>query len=475
MKKKIFPLLLILIILAAIFWRFTNYSNRWTLSQDQARDAIIGMYSLENHLLPLVGPPSSAGNFSFGPIYYWFIMVFTVIFPFTGGPWIGFTLLSIFSVVLFFYLGKTLGGWPFALISGSVASFTSASVFHSTDMLNPILVSFGTTLALFSLAQLMAGKIKFALLLGFSVGLTINAHFEALGLLSLFILVIFMDSRLRGNDRRGVVYMLTGFILTLIPSFIFNFQTGGQWFSGLFNYFTSGQEKFNVVYSLKSELTFWPKLFGEVLVGIPEAGYLILLITVIAIILAWNKKWLSKFWWIIALSFIFQVVLLHFYKGPRSPVYLIVFHPFIVFLFAWSIWIFWKLNRYLGIVLLAGFLLISGYSNLKIIKIPSQLPVVYSIKEQIDSKRYPSLNIYSYGQSNQISLPLYYLYLKEGKISDQGKKIGACENVALCPTEIPPGIVKDSYLIYELDEPEKLGFAKLTKEGIYNWLFSYYK
>lgn len=57
-KKEI--ALLLVIVLFASFWRFYNYENRWTLHQDQARDAVIGLYAIEIRQLPLLGPPSSA-------------------------------------------------------------------------------------------------------------------------------------------------------------------------------------------------------------------------------------------------------------------------------------------------------------------------------------------------------------------------------------------------------------------------------
>ena len=77
--NKIEILLFCLVLFSAIFWRFTNYSNRWTLSQDQARDAIIALEAIKEKGLPLLGPPSSAGPFSFGPTYYFLIIFFTIL------------------------------------------------------------------------------------------------------------------------------------------------------------------------------------------------------------------------------------------------------------------------------------------------------------------------------------------------------------------------------------------------------------
>lgn len=113
--KIFFPLVLFF----DVFWRFVNYPNRWTLNQDQARDAIIGLYTLTQKTLPLIGPPSSAGAFSFGPIYYWLIALFTAVIPISPfGPWIGFTLLSAASVIIFYFFGRNLLGKDFAFILG---------------------------------------------------------------------------------------------------------------------------------------------------------------------------------------------------------------------------------------------------------------------------------------------------------------------------------------------------------------------
>jgi 4-amino-4-deoxy-L-arabinose transferase-like glycosyltransferase len=478
-------LLLFIILALSIFWRFYNYQNRWTLQQDQARDAIIGQYLLKTQQIPLLGPPSSAGDFSFGPIYYFVIIFFTTILPFVNGPWIGFTILSVLSVIIFFYLGKKIGGLSFAVVLGLVAAFCSASVFHSSDLLNPQLLSFFIPLSMLSLFfSLQKDKLIYPIITGFAIGAAINAHLQALVLVTFIILPLIFKKEKKIKMFLGSIL---GLGISFLPLIYFDIKNNGAWIKSIIEYITVGQNKFNISYSFISDLTiFWPSLWGEVIAGIPLLGYFLVAIFLLAFFISKIKKQFFNFFWIIFLSFVFQVIILKFYKGPRLPVYLILHHSFIVFLVAWSLWIILRFNKILGLIFIIFILSFSSYSNFKIINNPSQTPAIYKLKEKIENLRKEDKQVLSFRESNGVSLPLYYLWLREGKISNGGVKLGVCrysiqrgdnlsDYITNCPDDENLIVSFDEYKVFDLSKKSDLGnLDYLTEEKIYNWVFKRY-
>lgn len=480
-------LFLLLIILSAIFWRFYNFPIRWTLSQDQARDGIIALYSIEHHTLPLIGPPSSAGSFSFGPLYYWFIILFTLIIPTTTGPWIGFCILSTFSVLILYFFGQNLIDKKFASLLGLIAAFASLDVFNAPDMLNPMLIGFSLSLAFFSLQKIVEESKKYySIVLGISIGMAINFHLQSLSLLPLLPLaLIFNKSRLKERVKTFSL-LAVGLILSFIPLIIFDILHKGAWISSIFQYIISGQNKFNIlsswVYDLKD---FWPTLWGETITNLGVTGYLFVLLLVFSIFIIFKRRvQTSNTIKIIFISFLVQIILLHFYKGPRMPVYLIVYHPFLIFFLSYSLWIITKFHRTIGIILVLLILSISTYSNLQIINQGSQVSQVMSIKKNLEKNINGNFRVYSYESSWNISLPLFYLLKKEGKISDNGVKIGACDHVINrtedftgyienCPMNSDMIVEDKQYRIFK-EGSSSAELFEVTDQKIYNWLYSNY-
>src|SRR5579859_7282680 len=80
--------LLIAILTLALFLRFYNFTNRYSLGSETVRDAFVGIIGAQQLQLPLVGPFSSFGQFTFGPWYWWELIFFTLIAKTVFSPWI---------------------------------------------------------------------------------------------------------------------------------------------------------------------------------------------------------------------------------------------------------------------------------------------------------------------------------------------------------------------------------------------------
>src|SRR3989339_485020 len=279
-----------LIILVAVVWRFWDYQNRWVLNQDQARDATIALYALRNSKVPEIGSPSSAGPFNFGPWYFWLIMLSERIVPTVVGPWIGFTVLSVISVILYYLTG----GW----ITGILAAISVGLVENAPDMLNTVIVGWTSAVALWALWR------KKYFLMGLFVGLSINSHFQSWGLLSLIVAAVVLEKeRLKTMWRSGA-----GLATSFLPLLWFDVRHGLVWARSVVEYYTVGVKRFYVPVRWLTEVRdFWPQLFGSVTVGIKGFGYVWLVAGVVAIFLMIkNKKKIERFWLILGLSLLIQ-------------------------------------------------------------------------------------------------------------------------------------------------------------------------
>lgn len=480
-----------IVLIFSLFWRFVNFGQRWTLSQDQARDGIIGLYSISYAVFPLVGPPSSAGSFSFGPYYYWLIILFTLIIPAVNGPWIGFTLLSASTTLIFFGLGYLNGGKSAGFIYGMLSAFSSGLIFHSPDMLNPVPVALLTSLAfLFIYLLVDKKKIFFAFWTGLILGIAVNFHYQALGLLIMVPLIPIFS----GLDLRKKFYILflgiLGTLTSFLPLIYFNFTHQNILFTNFLKFLIGGPNGAGNGNSFLNDIfVFWPKFWGETLINIPLSGYFFLLLFFTALFLKFgNKKNFDKSFYIISIAAIFQVIFLFIYRGVRLPVYLIVFQPFFVYLTGWSIWILFKTKRYIGAGILIVIILVSIPGNWQIVNNnQSQAADIFSLKSSIDGKISGPVKIYSDEKSNMVALPLYYLYLEENRISESGQEIFVCENRIIyggdaseskwsCPEDLPVIAEKNNFKTYRKDKLTP-GFTptELNQEKIYNWLSDLYR
>ncbi|MDD3998770.1 MAG: glycosyltransferase family 39 protein [Candidatus Shapirobacteria bacterium] len=460
--------------LMAIIFRFSNYENRWVINQDQARDAVIGLYGLRNGQWPEIGSPSSAGPFNFGPWYHWLIMIFEKILPFASGPWVAFTVLSVISVFLFAMIGKKYYGKLGIIIFGLMAAMAVGQAENGPDMLNTVIVGFFSTIALWAIMKLLeTEKLKWAVLVGAGVGWAINSHFQAWGLMSLPLAIFLVNKFSFWKKIKWLAAMGLGWLITFIPLLRFDIYHNGVWIKSVIEYYTVGVKKFYVPVRWLTEIRdFWPQLFGSVTVGINWFGYiwLILGLIVLGVIIKKRNK-IKKFWWILALSLVIQIGLMRMYRGVRSKEYLIAFHGYIILFCSWIVAEWFKLNKYLGIIILSTVLILAGINNWKIIyEHQSQAKTILEIKEELDKNNKGPMVIEHFKESDMASMPLFYLYYRENKIDNNGTKISVCDgNKYQCPGG--ETIIRNNYRIYINKNFE---WYELTPENIYGRLMVNY-
>jgi hypothetical protein len=448
------------------------------LNQDQGRDAIIALYANRTGSIPLIGSPSSAGPFNFGPWYFYLIMFWERLLPFFIGPWIGFTLMSVVSVIMYAKVGEIIAGKKGMVIIGLLSAVAYGPVINSPDMLNTVIVGFSSALAWLAMAKFYKdGKIWWAILIGLSVGWSINFHFQSLGLLSLLVVMVLVNKFSIIKRIEIALIAAVGLLTSFLPLIWFDLSHHLVWIKSVVEYYTVGVKKFYVPVRWLTDLKdFWPHLFGSVTVGIPNFGYFWLMLGIVIIIVLWVKKEkVDMFWLALGLSMLIQVILMRYYGGPRLDDYLIAFHGNIILITSWILISICKFNNKAGVVLLLLIMAIAVHSDIEqIIAHPSQAETILSIKKSLDSMMTDNVRIFKYDDSNMIAMPIFYLYYYQNRISENGESLGFCDaNNFACPGgQI---MEKDNYRVYSLDRMKQtIGFNQLTPKNIYGILMVNY-
>src|SRR3990167_5271282 len=96
------PLILILII--AAFMRLYKIADYMTFLGDEGRDVLV-VYNILHGKLTLLGPTSSVGGFFLGPIYYYFMAPFLLLFNYNPvGPAVMVALFGVATVGLIYFV-----------------------------------------------------------------------------------------------------------------------------------------------------------------------------------------------------------------------------------------------------------------------------------------------------------------------------------------------------------------------------------
>ena len=468
---------LCLILLLSTTLRFWNYEQRWIFNQDQARDVIIATYAIRQHKLPLVGSPSSAGPFNFGALYDWLVVIITSLFPFTSGPWVAFTLLSIFSVLLFYKIGVNLGSKKLALILALIAGLSPQLILNSTDMLNTVAVLFAVSLNFYFLSVYITSRSLWALFsFAFSVGLANNFHFQSLGFGSILISFFILTIKNLKQFLKTAVVTIFGYLLSFLPNLIFDITHHFVWLKSVFHYyFGGGTDKFYYPVRWLTDIRdFWPQLWGDTLTGFPFTGYILIFIYMFFLFKVKNKK-LKSYNLILLLSLIIQVFLLRYYKGVRSREYLITFHSYFIIFTALSFHQLLQKSK-LAYLVIFSFSLLGLFGASQVIKLKSQAPEILSLYQQIGDRK---ISFYTKNGSSQLNFPLFYLYYRRHQIGSQAYKIATCRPSpnSNCPESSLVIASSPNYLVYDvnsLPDGELEKYSLLTPKIIYNYLYINY-
>lgn len=466
-----FIIVILIILSLATFLRFYNFENRWGLSYDQARDVLVAREALKTHRLPLIGPFASAGQFVYGPQWFWILMLMTAIYPgsvFT--PWLIQIFLYILMVLLMVKIGKELGGKIFAIVVGFFTAVSPAQITQATNLTSPSMVSiFAMVTVYFFIKYIKNSKPMQAFLLGFFIAMAVNTHFQAIGLFVLVPISLLLSKRTKQN----VMSLLLGLFIPFIPLIIFDLKTNFFESKNMLTYYLHDQYKVSFDVLGRRWLTyasvFWPNAWAHVIGGNGILGYGIIFVVVITTFYNFFKKAILKEWTGIILSLLITGILLRYTRAPLFDSYLVFLHPFILLLSTFAIVSLYKKKKFAGVLFF--FLIISGSVQKDVKEIKGATNYTASRAshwKDLLVHTYPGQKFamydYKYGG---YSFPLILFLEVNNKLSDKGYKIGFGspkeENYKRFHPEIREN--KAGFTLRDLNSSSS---AELQKEG---WAF----
>jgi len=472
-KTHYFWISVILILVFAAILRFYTFTSRFAFESDQARDVLVVQEIIETGHIPLTGPPSSIGPFSYGPWYYWILSLVSFLFPFSIlVPWALLTLVSVLFVFVLVLAGRAFIGNTAGIIAGLLAAVSTAEIRVSAHLSNLSFVSIFAALAILSLIFFLKTKRSlFSFLVGLNVAFAINMHLSAIIFLPVILPITFNKSRLR-----NLLLGLFGFLIPFIPLLISDFRHHWVFAKNLLTFFLVGQEKIWVSIRWLTYLRdFWPEFWSNVIGGLRFISYFIFVMLAVFIIKDLYRRKLDKVLVALFFTFILQVILLRYWRGEKQEVWLLFFNPLILLLTTWGIWKLFSLNKVFSIFVIIILMTGSLIADIPHLNYVNQFSKFKALKEELileDPHSAFLLHNCRYSYARNASLPLLLLLTKDGKIDLGGRPIGvylspSAEEIKTFQYDIKAR--SDSYIVVEFkpgEIPEEC--TPITKSSLYN-------
>lgn len=453
----------ILILILAFTLRFYNFPNRWGLGGDDGRDAMVALEALKRHELPLIGPFSSAGPFVFGPIYYWIIMLSYVILPYIiNSPWIILDALGVVSVAVLLYFGKILRGEKFSLVIGLLAATSPQLVIRSLMLGNPSFIPFFSIVLLAGFMLLWKKKhVIYAFLMGLSLGLALNMHYQAINLF-IFFPAIFLITSLSIKDRiYSFLLMLFGFLIPSLPLLYWDMHQNFANVNNILDYLLIGQYRIYVPNSWSLFIFNYIPWYWAFLVG---RFYLVVLplefLSILSFIYLFLRKKLKLDF--IVLGFIFLLLLFvnRFYRGERSEGYLLYLAPFILIFTAFFVNLFFEFKKkYLKLVgvFILVVILFGNFITIKDSYGTNPVMLYESVSKYL-SAEFPNKKFHLFDYKNEsysTSMGLSLILNFDGKEAQNGIPIGLSCFSNGCPSQRLIPIIHSQITLVDLYRIDK--------------------
>lgn len=452
--------LILLIIILSVFFRTYKYTDRVFIQADNSRDVQVAKYAADNLKIPQIGQFSSAGPFFYGPWYYWFLEIVSFLPLGFLTLWYVMSSIYLIFIILIYWLGKEVGGIWVGLLASLFASISPAQINYSFSVWNPAIVPFLVLLTMIFLVRFYKyKKLLDIFILGFLVGLAITIHFQNILILPTLFVVIFLIKPSLKNYLKYFSALTLGFFIPFIPLMYFDLRFHWHNFISIFVFLTIDQFSIWIPNRWLTYLRdYWPETWGYIIGGNKIISALTIVFLSIFFIkrLATFKK--NKIFYLIAVTFLIEVILYRYYRGERYQYYSLFTHPAVVLLTAWvSVQIF-KFKKTLGLLwIIILFIMTFNVARIDLKERGITLAEINSLKKEIYSK-YPASNFDIYGchsNASSISHPLALIMYSEGRNSIDGIKVGVCET---------GNLLSWNHLTYgEVNNPKILWINKSTE------------
>lgn len=428
-SNKISIYILLGIIIAAVFFRFYNFPLRYGLGSETVRDAVVGIEGARELQFPLVGAFSSAGPFTFGPWFYYQLIIFSLITQSAYASWIYLGLASTLCVVVLYKIGELVEGKTFGLILALLSALSPALIIAATHLTTQNLTNIYALLAIWIFLKLALQKLSnwWGFIFGIILGIGVNLHYQMAGLLILPVILLIYKPK-------QFLYLITsiaGIGVTFLPLLFFDMNN--HWFTvrNMLYYIQYGK---NAIYVPNRWLfylrDFWPSYWGDVL-GVPQVvATIIILLFLWLIIYKYFKRQLPTYIILLLIAFAFNFILLRYYWGPRFFGYLNFLRPFVFLFTGYVLFTIYKarFGKYVFfpvILFLLIFILPGSVERLN----PDPFTLAMQRSVEVLEKTYANTKFKIYQCANVkshvgVAYSVVFLLDKKDKLADSGMKLG---------------------------------------------------
>ena len=285
-------LVLAFLLILASLTRLPGLAGRGDFDGDQGHDMLTLLYFVRDGQIPLLGPPTSIGEFHHGAAYYYLLAPFAWL---SGGDPMavlgGIAGFGIAAVGVTWWLARAIGGRAAGAIAGLLLAVSPAAIEESTFIWNPNPIPFFAVLALAAAWHARAtGRARWWALAVASAGMVVQLH--VLGIVFLPPILVFGVAAARRASRdgdperqRAVIRGLAGGIgliaLLFVPLLVHELQTGFLETQRLAAYFNAaGGGQVAVLDPLQRLMFTGLRIMGWPLVGLVTGAPIAAIITV---------------------------------------------------------------------------------------------------------------------------------------------------------------------------------------------------
>ncbi len=228
----------VLLIVLAALTRLPDLATRGTWDADQGHDMLVLRSLVRDGVVPLLGPPTSIGDFHHGAFYYYLLAPAAWL---TGGDsplavTAAIALAGIAAVVVTWWLASSIAGPAAGFAAGLLMALSASAIDESTFIWNPNLIALSSALALAGAWRAWStGRPRWWLLAAAGTAMTMQCHVLGVTLLPVIGALWVADIRRRPDGagerptRRDVVlFGLAGLALialTYVPLAIHELTT----------------------------------------------------------------------------------------------------------------------------------------------------------------------------------------------------------------------------------------------------------
>ncbi len=285
-------LVLALLLILAALTRLPGLAGRGDFDGDQGHDMLTLLYFVREGQIPLLGPPTSIGEFHHGAAYYYLLAPFAWLSG--GNPMAvlaGIAGFGIAAVGVTWWLARAIGGRAAGAIAGLLLAVSPAAIEESTFIWNPNPIPFFAVLALAAAWHARStGRARWWALAVACAGMVVQLH--VLGIVFLPPILAFGVAAARRASRdgdpdrqRAVIRGLAGGIglvaLLFVPLVVHELQTGFLETQRLVAYFSAaGGGQVAVLDPFQRLMFTGLRIMGWPLVGLVTSAPIAAIITV---------------------------------------------------------------------------------------------------------------------------------------------------------------------------------------------------